>query len=103
MTVNIQQTTAGLLLPVRAYPNGRQNAITGIHAGQLKVQVTAVPEKGKANKAIIKLLAAELDLKRSNISLHKGSSSQQKMFVVVNIASEELRERICNAVLKSST
>lgn len=47
----------GCVLPVKAQPGARKNAITGEFNSQLKVAVTAAAEKGKANQAIIKLLA----------------------------------------------
>ena len=47
----------GVLLPVRAQPGARANAIRGTMSGMLKVAVTQVAEKGKANDAVIETLA----------------------------------------------
>ncbi len=47
----------GTILPVRAQPGARRNEIRGVQDGMLKVCVTQSPEKGKANKAVIELLA----------------------------------------------
>lgn len=83
----------GVVLPVRAQPGAKKNAVTGSHAGQLKVSVTQAPEKGKANAAIIGVLADVLALKRSQISLIAGETSSQKKFLVIGITLEELQER----------
>lgn len=83
----------GVVLPVKAQPGAKKNAVTGSHAGQLKVSVTQAPEKGKANAAIIDVLAAELALKRSQISLIAGETSSQKKFLVTGITVDELQER----------
>lgn len=86
----------GLILPVRAQPGSRKNAICVEQNGILKVSVTQVAEKGKANKALIEVLAKELDLKRSQIELLSGEAQQQKRFLIRNISRDELIERIGN-------
>ncbi len=48
----------------------------------LKVYVTAVPEKGKANKAIISLLAKKLDLAKSQLDIIHGEKDRRKQIVV---------------------
>lgn len=92
--ISIEARAEGVLLPVKAQPGARRNGLTGEHAGQLKVSVTQAPEKGKANTAIIEVLAAELDLKRVQISLVSGETSAQKKFLITAITSDELQRRI---------
>ena len=57
--LELESTGEGVRLPVQALPKARKNEIGPIHAGRLRIAVTAAPEKGKANSAIIKLLAKE--------------------------------------------
>jgi len=45
------------LLHVRVQPKARASAIVGWQAGTLRVRVTAAPEDGRANRAVIELLA----------------------------------------------
>ncbi len=94
MTVQLEQTAAGIVLPVKAQPGARRNGAVGEHAGALKVAVTQVPEKGRANEAIIELLADLLGLKRNQLRLDSGATSSRKRFVVTGVSLEELRERI---------
>ncbi len=93
----------GVILPVKASPGTRENAIRGAHDGQLKVSVTTAPEKGKANKAIIEVLARALQLKRGQIELIAGDTSAQKKFLVRDCSLEELSAKLAAVLLTSSS
>ncbi|MFO7907979.1 MAG: DUF167 domain-containing protein [Planctomycetota bacterium] len=84
----------GLLLPVRAQPGARANAIRGLHRGAVKVAVTQVAEKGKANKALTQFLCKKLDLRRSQLTLCAGETTADKQFIVRGIGRDELVARI---------
>jgi uncharacterized protein (TIGR00251 family) len=84
----------GILLPVRAQPGASKNAVRGEQNGMLKVSVTQIAEKGKANKAIIDVLAKALRLRRSQIELIAGELQSQKRFLIRDISAEDLAERI---------
>lgn len=92
--IELGKHAAGVVLPVRAQPGARANGIRGEHQGALKVSVTQAPEKGKANKAIIEVLAKTLGLARSQIQLLSGDTSHDKKFVVSGIDADELQRRI---------
>ena len=92
--LNLQAHADGTILPVRAQPGARRNEIRGVQDGMLKVCVTQAPEKGKANKAIIELLAKTLGLRRSQFELLSGETASQKRFLVRQIAPAELSARI---------
>jgi uncharacterized protein (TIGR00251 family) len=89
--IEIAPHPRGVLLPVRAHAGARQNAVLGEHNGKLRVAVTAAPEKGKANKAIIEVLADAFDLPKSSIELTAGETSPQKRFLVVGAKEEKFR------------
>jgi len=93
----------GTILPVRAHAGARRNSIEGTRAGNLQVSVTQAPEKGKANKAIVALLAESFGLRKSQIELVSGERSPQKRFLIRAIAPAELRARIRPALEKPST
>ena len=68
---------------VRVTPNASQDEISGIvQSGEaefrLAIKVRAVPDKGKANKAVIALLAHQLGIAKSDISLIHGTTSRLK-------------------------
>ena len=83
----------GTRLRLRVHPKARKHAITGVHAGALKVSVTAPPEKGKANDAVVKLLAKALDLPKGSIEIVSGETSQDKT-VVVALEADAVRRRL---------
>jgi uncharacterized protein (TIGR00251 family) len=70
-----------LRLAVRLSPNGGRDAIDGIEADEafLKARVAAVPEKGKANKALILLIAQSLRIPKSSVSLISGDTARKKI------------------------
>jgi len=92
--IELEESANGVLLPVQAQPKSRKNRLVGIHNGRLKVAVTQAPEKGKANDALVKLLASALGLRRSQIELVSGATSSQKIFLITGVEMQELRRRI---------
>jgi hypothetical protein len=84
----------GTILPVRAQPGARRNELRGHQDGALKVCVTQVAEKGKANKALVALLSKELSLRKSQIELIVGETSGNKRFLIRGITPAELSARI---------
>ncbi len=83
----------GSMLTVWVVPGARKNEIVGFYAGALRVRVTAAPEKGKANKAVIALLNDALDCR---LRLAGGAGSRRKRFVADGISPEDLVGRIEN-------
>lgn len=81
-------------LPVQAQPGARRNAVVGVRDGRLRVAVTQAPEKGKANEALVEVLAEVLDLKKSQIALVSGETSRQKQFLITGLSLAELSQRI---------
>jgi uncharacterized protein len=92
--LDLEQNEHGVILLVRAHAGSRQNAVLGIRAGALRVAVTAAPEKGKANQAIIALLSKTLGVSKSAIEIVSGETSPQKRLLVRNIEMEHLRQMI---------
>jgi uncharacterized protein (TIGR00251 family) len=90
----LEASADGLILPVRGQPGARRNEIRGVQDGALKVCVTASPEKGKANKAMIELLARSLGLKKSQIELVSGQTAHQKRFLLRGTSREEVLARL---------
>lgn len=72
----------GVVLPVRAQPRSRRPGVQGEAGGALKLGVSAPPEDGRANQAIIELLAAVLGVRRSHIELLSGQTSRDKRFLI---------------------
>ncbi len=64
---------------VRVTPRAGVNEITKISDAEYKVRVTAVPEKGKANEAVIEILADYFDVPKSLVNIVGGRSTRTKI------------------------
>jgi uncharacterized protein (TIGR00251 family) len=74
----------GVRLAIRLQPKSSAERIIGLAADAeggvaLKVAVTAPPEAGKANDALIRLVARLLDLPRRDVTLMLGASDRRKL------------------------
>lgn len=87
--LDINVTDEGVRIKVHARAGARKNAITGIHDGGLCISVTQAPERGKANAAIIALLAGQLGTAKRNVQLISGETNSNKQFLLVAITEEE--------------
>ena len=96
--IALESHPRGVILPVRAQPGSRKNELKGEHDGALKVAVTQIAEKGKANKAIIEVLCDALDLRKSQLELLSGDTSPQKRFLVTDITLDQLSLRLQNVL-----
>jgi len=94
MAIALEPHPEGAILPVRAHAGARRNEIRGEQNGMLRVSVTQSPEKGKANKALIAVLSEGLSLKKSQIELISGATSPQKRFLVRDVTTAQLQDRI---------
>jgi uncharacterized protein len=83
---------------LRVRPGAGRSGIEGIHAGALKLTVNAPAERGKANEAVVRLLADALHVPRASVELVSGLSSREKVVEVSGLTAGELRTRLEQAV-----
>lgn len=100
MAIDIQPHAEGSLLAVKAQPGSRASGLRGERAGALCVAVTEVAEKGKANEAIVAVLARELGLRRSQIELVRGQTSAAKRFLIRGLTPAQLIAKIEQALAR---
>ena len=81
-------------LRLRVSPKASMNRLVGWHGEALKLRVTAAPERGKANEAVIALLADALDLPRQAITLVQGETAQDKIVEIAALDEDEIKRRI---------
>ena len=87
----------GALLPVRVQPRARRNEVVGWQGAALRVRVTAPPTDGRANQAVVELLAEVLGLPRKSIALVSGAASRDKLLRVERHSLADLRARLDGA------
>jgi hypothetical protein len=81
----------GCTLAVRVHPGAKKNGVTGIHAGAVKISLTTPPTDGRANEALIALLAELLRIPRARISLTSGATSRTKLLRITGKSAAELQ------------
>ncbi|MBM3983403.1 MAG: DUF167 domain-containing protein [Planctomycetes bacterium] len=90
MALDIRPHAEGAALPLRVQPKAKRAAVLGAHGGALKVAVTAPPEDGRANDAVLALLRDALNLSRARLALLSGHTSRSKVVLVRDVTPEQL-------------
>ncbi|MGQ9576093.1 MAG: DUF167 domain-containing protein [Thermoguttaceae bacterium] len=90
----LQAHPEGTILLVHARAGARRSQLRACQDGTLGVWVTQAPEKGKANNAIVEILAAKLSLRKSQLELLSGQTSPRKRFLVRGLRPDELLGRV---------
>ena len=83
-------------LRVRVSPGASSSEVVGRYGDAWKVRVAAPPEDGKANEALVDLLAATLDVPRAGIEIVSGRGSRNKSVVVHGVGGAEVEARLAS-------
>lgn len=86
-----ETTKSGLRIRIRLTPSGRHDGVDGVMQDAdgnwvLKASVTKAPEGGKANVALIKVLAKQWKLAKSSIEVIQGQTSRNKVLLITGDA-----------------
>lgn len=63
-------------------------------AGFLHLKVRAIPDKGEANKAVIKLVASYLSIPKTSIEIIRGHTSSKKTLEISSMSQDELDKKL---------
>ncbi len=77
-------------LMVKVVPSSSRNLIVGWLGESLKIKVQAPPEQGKANAAVVELIASTLGIEQKRIEVVNGHSSPSKVLEVAGFDAAEL-------------
>ena len=89
-SLNIETTDAGAAFDVKVVPGGSRDQIVGVLDGALKLKVAAPPEGGKANKAVIALLAKTLGVSKRDITIIAGRTNPHKRIAVAGCTADQV-------------
>ena len=89
-----------MFLHIKVIPSSSKDCIAGWLEDTLKVKVKAPPEKGKANKAVVKVLEKNLDLPKGSINIASGTSSSRKVISINGINDELINKKLAAACNK---
>jgi len=84
------------VLQVKVVPGASRDRVAGRYGEGLKVQVTAEPEKGKANEAEVQVLAAALSLRPSQVAIVSGHGSPRKTGRIEGMGQDELDKKLAD-------
>jgi len=86
--------TRTVRLALKVVPGASRDAVAGWLGDTLKVRVTAPPERGKANAAVVRLLASALGASRDDVRIVSGATSPQKVVEIAGLTREVIRARL---------
>jgi hypothetical protein len=90
-----------LVLRVHVQPGARREGVVGTYGDALKVRVRAPAVSGKANAAVLSLLARELRVLPGSLRIASGAAGRDKRVDVAGLTGPELRVRLAEALARS--
>ncbi len=104
MTSPVRRAENGCLLDVRLTPGASRSGAGSVYIDangrpRLKIRVTAIPEKGKANAALIKLLAKSLKKGKTEFEIVAGKQDRDKSVLIIGdpgLVSPEIEDWLRN-------
>jgi len=99
--IDVKETADGSTFAVKAVAGAKRNAVVGVHGDALKVATSAPRDRGKANEALVAVIAEALGVPRKAVSLVKGETSTEKRFLVHGLKAAELQERLTKLAAES--
>jgi len=79
---------------VRLQPRARRDEIVGERGGSVVVRVTAPPLDGRANAALVALVAKRAGVPKRNVTIARGQRSRDKLLRVTGVGENELRRAL---------
>jgi len=84
-------------ISIRVTPSASRDAVIGWQGDVLRLRVTAPAQRGKANEAVLRLLAAALGIERRRLRIIRGQTSRHKLVSVDGLDEPEIRARLGSA------
>jgi hypothetical protein len=92
--LEIRQRAGGAVLAVKAVPGSSRDRLAGVLGEALKVTTAAAAEKGRANQAILRLLARAVGVDRRSVTLLSGHTAARKEVLFEGLSAEDLRSAL---------
>jgi uncharacterized protein len=87
-------------LRLRVAPGAARAGVVGRHGDAWKVRVAAPPEGGRANEAVVRLLAETLSVPREAVTLVSGHGGRDKIVELAGLGPSQIEHRLSSAVGK---
>lgn len=96
--LDLHPAAGGIQLTVKVVPGASRTRIVGLLGAALKIAVSAPPEAGQANKAVLRLLADALAVKPADVTVVAGASRPSKRIAVAGLDAATVRARLALAL-----
>lgn len=87
----VEEKEGAVRFRVKVQARARRQELAGVHAGMLKVRVTAPALEGRANRALCRLLAECLKVPLSSIKIVAGERAPAKLVAVIGVTADAVR------------
>lgn len=94
----LSEGAEGTYLVVHLRPGARRSGVAGVHGGALKIAVADPPLDGRANRAMLGLLAGLFGVGKDRLELVTGHSSRRKRILIREASLAEVRKRLETAL-----
>jgi uncharacterized protein (TIGR00251 family) len=94
MPAPIEQHGRDVLVRIKVVPGASRTQLAGTLGDRIKIRVSAPPEQGKANKAIIELLARTLSIKANQVTIEVGHTSAEKTIRITGANLDAVRNAL---------
>jgi uncharacterized protein (TIGR00251 family) len=86
-------------LSLRVSPGARRGSVVGRQGAVWKIRVAAPPEDGRANDALVRLLAKTLDVPRRDVEIVSGHGARDKIVALAGLGHDEVERRLASAAI----
>lgn len=94
--------TGNIIIKIHAKPGAKQNSVTDIIDEAIGVQIAAPPVDGEANTELVKYIAKVLQLRKSDVSVDRGSKSREKT-ILIDKSADITVDKVIEFIRKEST
>lgn len=92
--LRVREVNGALVFPIRVQPRAPKSELVGVHAGVLKIRLTAPPLEGAANVQCLRLLAEWLGVSPARLRIVAGARARHKEVSIAGMGREELLKRL---------
>lgn len=90
----VSEVSGGALLNVHVTPRAGRSTIAGVRRGALLVRLAAAPVEGAANEALVALIAEQLRIPRTHVTIVTGARARTKRLLIAGVAASALAARL---------
>lgn len=92
----IRGTEDGVTFEVKVVPRAKRDEIVGVEGDAVKIRLRAPPVEGRANEALVNLLARTFGVARGDVEILRGETSRHKLVRIRGLTSDKLRKMLEN-------